>query len=100
MNGESGEKVKVWFSGPDMGFAQLMARTLGGGFEVRLSQGFEPAAADEVGWCGVVLLDLREAGALGSLDAGLGLIDEFQSEDASPPVVVMISGEDHDLMRQ
>ena len=100
MNGD-GEKVRVWFCGPDVGFAQMMASTLGVGFEVRVSAGFEPGAwQEESGWCGVGLLDLREAGALGLLEAGLKLIDGLRGEDPSPPLVVMISGEDHDLMRQ
>jgi DNA-binding NtrC family response regulator len=101
MRGENGEKVRVWFCGPDVGFAQLMARTLGSGFEVRLNQGFELSTTDSPqGWCSVGLIDLREAGAHGSLDTGLALIDEFRALDQTPPLVVMISGEDQDLMRQ
>jgi DNA-binding NtrC family response regulator len=66
-----------------------------------LSPGFEPGSAqDHEGWCSVGLIDLREAGALGSLEAGLALVDEFRGQEQAPPLVVMISGEDQDLMRQ
>jgi len=93
--GEKGDVVRVWFCSTDSDFAQLVARTLGPGFEVRVKDGFEPGGAQaQEHWYGVALIDLRDPACV---DAGLNLIDEINQQDAPPPVLVMLSAQDQDL---
>lgn len=98
MIGESGGKgdvVRVWFCSTDSDFAQLVSRTLGPGFEVRLKSGFEVGEAQaQENWCGVALIDLRDPA---SVEAGLTLVEEINQRDTQPPVLVMVSAQDQDL---
>lgn len=94
-SGGKGDVVRVWFCSTDGDFAQLVSRTLGPGFEVRLKNGFEPGdARAQESWCGVALVDLRDSA---TVDLGLNLVEEINQQDAPPPVLVMLSDQDQDL---
>jgi len=93
--GGKGDVVRVWFCSTDVDFAQLVSRTLGPGFEVRLKNGFEPGDAQaQEGWCGVALIDLRDPA---SVESGLNVVEEINQQGAPPPVLVMLSAQDQDL---
>jgi DNA-binding NtrC family response regulator len=94
-NGGKGADVRVWFCSTDNDFAQLVARTLGPGFDARLKDGFEPGEAQaHQHWYGVALIDLRD---LAGIEGGLKLIDEINQQDAPPAVVVMLSAHHEEL---
>lgn len=94
-SGGKGDVVRVWFCSTDGDFAQLVSRTLGPGFEVRLKNGFEPGDAQvQESWCGVALVDLRDAA---TVESGLNLVEEISQQEAPPPVLVMLSDQDQDL---
>lgn len=94
-SGGKGDVVRVWFCSTDGDFAQLVSRTLGPGFEVRLKNGFEPGDAQaQENWCGVALIDLRDPA---SVESGLDLVEEINQQNAPPPVLVMLSAQDQDL---
>jgi DNA-binding NtrC family response regulator len=93
--GGKGDVVRVWFCSTDSDFAQLVARTLGPGFEVRLKEGFEPGDAQaQEHWYGVALIDVRDSAFI---DAGLALVDEINQQEAPPPVLVMLSAQDQEV---
>jgi DNA-binding NtrC family response regulator len=93
--------IHVWFWSPDPGFAEIISRTLGPGFEVRHSQ--DEAQNPDAGlqaWWDVVLLDLRGGNHNGELESDLQRVASLTQLDFAPPVVVMLGGESHALVLQ
>jgi DNA-binding NtrC family response regulator len=90
------EPIRVWFCTPDVGFAQVIGRALGAGFETRASEEFSLAATrGQESWWNVVLIDLREVAGEDGIDTGLRLMDGIKQSDEPPPIVVMLSDDDH-----
>ncbi len=97
----SEQGIHVWFCSPDAGFAQVVARALGPGYEVRRSEEFNLRhARGQEAWWDVVLLDLRGAGIDSGLDAGLRLMDEIKQVDPPPPIIAMLAEDDRALIRK
>ena len=95
------EPIRLWFCTPDAAFAQVIARALGQGFETRASEEFSLAGTRGLeGWWNAVLLDLRELSGEHAVEVGLGLMDRIKQSDEPPPIVVMLSDEDHLLGRK
>jgi DNA-binding NtrC family response regulator len=95
------ELIRVWFCTPDAAFAQVVARALGSGFETRASEELSLAGTRELeSWWNVVLLDLRELTGEEGIDTGLRLMDGIKQTDEPPPIVVMLSDDDHMLGRK
>ena len=95
----SEEPIHVWFCSPDAAFAQVMARTLGPGFEMRHSTGFDPSHLDgQQDWWDVVLLDLRAIGIETGSDAGVGVLEGINRLDLPPPIIVMLGEDEHSLL--
>jgi DNA-binding NtrC family response regulator len=90
------DPTHLWFCTPDAAFAQVVARALGQGFETRASEEFSLAGTRGLeGWWNVVLLDLRELSGDHAVEVGLGLMDGIKQCDEPPPIVVMLSDDDH-----
>jgi DNA-binding NtrC family response regulator len=86
----SEQSVHLCFLSQDLGFADPLARALGGEFTTKASSEVEfHRIADLREWCDVVLLDLRAAGTRGEYEPSLRLIDEIGKMPAYPPVVVL-----------
>ncbi|MGH9704233.1 MAG: hypothetical protein ACRD4K_12735 [Candidatus Acidiferrales bacterium] len=85
------EAIRVWFCGPDAGFAQAVGRALGAGFEVKRSEGFGvEEAAELAGWWDVILVDMRSSITESSVDAGLQLLEEINRLEFAPPTIVIL----------
>jgi len=95
------EPIHVWFCGPDPSFAEVIGRTLGPDFTVRINAGFDPGAAPaQQAWWDVVLLDFRDTENGASVDAMLRLMDEVKRVTPAPPVTVMMGNDDRALTRK
>ncbi|MGH9787791.1 MAG: sigma 54-interacting transcriptional regulator [Candidatus Acidiferrales bacterium] len=88
----SDRSIRVWFWTPDPGFAHLITKTLGSGFELRCSSGSE---ADHIltqaDWCDVALLDFRPSEGNGTPEPGLEAMKAIGSTPLPPPVIVLLS---------
>lgn len=95
---ESERSVRVWFWTPDPGFAQLITRTLGPGFELHCTSESETALTleHEDSW-DVVLLDLREVETVQDSEPGLGVLRGVSAVPLPPPTVVILG--DHNPAR-
>ena len=93
-----GEAIHVWFCSPDAPFAQVLARTLGPGYDVRRGEEFtlNSAQLKEV-WWDVVLLDLRSATTESSLETELRLMEEINRVELPPPIIVILGNDEHAL---
>ena len=93
--------IHIWFCSPDPAFADVIARTLGPGYEVQPSHEFAVESGTELElWWDVVLLDLCQVASEAEEHAGLGLLDELCQFDPPPPVIAMLADEDHSLTRR
>lgn len=94
--------VRVLFCSLDAGFARVIGRALGAGYEVRWSGEFTSNNGTPVhkGWSDVVLLDLREAGTESGLEAGLRWMEEINRADYPPPMIVILGEDDQALTRK
>jgi DNA-binding NtrC family response regulator len=91
--------VHVWFFSPDAAFAQVIARALGEGFEVRHSAQLGISAAREsADWWDLLLLDLRAAENGDALEADLRHITEALPAKPLPPFIVMLGTSDHAMV--
>ena len=85
------EAIRVWFCGPDAGFAQAVCRALGAGFEVKRSEGFNIEGARELAdWWDVILVDMRGSPSETSIAAGLQFLEEITRLEFVPPAVVIL----------
>ena len=85
------EPIHVWFCSPDTHFAEVIGRTLGAGFDLRISDRVDATAATgQEGWWDVVLLDSKDAQNGASVDAVLTLMDEIKRANAPSPIMVMM----------
>lgn len=95
------ERIRVWFCTPDADFAQVVARTLGPGFETRPSEEFSLAGTRELeNWWNVVLLDLREVTGEEAVETSLRMMDGIRQTEEPPPIVVMLDDDDPMLGRK
>lgn len=87
--------IRVWFWTPDLGFAHLITKTLGPGFEVRCNSDHEAAAAPEqADWWDVALLDFRQVEGNGTSEPDLEVIKTIGSTPLPPPIVVLLNNEE------
>jgi DNA-binding NtrC family response regulator len=97
----SEEPIHVWFCSPDTHFGEVIGRTLGAGFDLRINDRLDSTAATgQQGWWDVVVLDLRDAESGTSVDAVLTLMDEIKQLSPSPPIIVMTGDDDRVLTRK
>jgi DNA-binding NtrC family response regulator len=95
------ERIRVWFCTPDAAFAQVVARTLGPGFETRASEEFSLAGTRELeNWWNAVLLDLREVTGEDAVETSLRMMDGIRQTEEPPPIVVMLGDDDPMLGRK
>jgi len=91
--------IHVWFWSPDPGFAEIISRTLGPGFEVRHSQDdVQNPDAELQAWWDVVLLDLRGTDRNSEMESELQQMAGLTQLDFAPPLVVMLSAGSHALV--
>jgi DNA-binding NtrC family response regulator len=91
--------VHVWFCSQDATFANIIARALGTGFEIRRTDRLDLAIAQsQQEWCDLVLLDLRWAD--GNVTAGIALIDEINRLNFPPPIIGMLTEDNKAAPRQ
>lgn len=96
----SDEAVHVLFCSSDSSFAELITRTLGPGYEVRLSEQFNPdSARAEDQWGDVVLLDFRDIVEDSNIQDALHVMDEIKEFDSSIPITVMVGDTGDNLAR-
>lgn len=87
--------IRVWFWTPDPGFASLIARSLGPGFEVRYDSETEPAHLQEQAeWWDVVLLDLRQFEREPSAGPCLETMRTVSSYTLPPPITALLGVND------
>src|ERR1700733_1429731 len=93
--------IQICFCTPEPDFGEVLGRTLGAGFDVKLIPYNDTAAtaADYEENYDCVLLDLRELPTGGEVEAGLRHFERFRLRDFSPPIVVMVDDDDAALMR-
>ncbi|MCL5005405.1 MAG: hypothetical protein M1404_02630 [Acidobacteria bacterium] len=96
----SEDVVRVFFCSSDSAFAQVIARTLGPGYEVRSNEQLDCAAnhgAEQ--WWDVILLDLRDVGEDSGTEAGLRALDEIKQLDGSTPIIAFLGDATDNLSR-
>jgi DNA-binding NtrC family response regulator len=95
------EAIRVWFCTPDIPFVQLMARTLGGEFEVQTIEAFHlNGARRRIDWPDVVLLDLRAEGDSPSGgESAFQLMQEIQQFDSPPPMIAILGEQNRAMIR-
>ena len=87
--------IRVWFWTPDPGFAHLITRTLGSGFEVRCCSDSEAASIHEqADWMDVALVDSRQIEDNGAPEPGLEVLKIVGSTPLPPPIVVLFGSEE------
>jgi DNA-binding NtrC family response regulator len=92
--------VRVFFCSSDSAFAQVLARTLGTGFEVRSNEQLDPLADGDNGhWWNVILLDLRDVSEDTGTEAGLRAMDEAKQLDGSSPIIVILGDASDNMAR-
>ena len=98
------ENIRVWFCGPDPGFAEVIGKSLGSNYVMRRDE--QPdfdANGGQQDWCDLVLMDLREAGIEGDPD-GLfpwyRFMEQINQVDLPPPVIVLLEGDDLAMTRK
>ena len=92
--------VRVLFSSSDSAFAQVLARTLGTGFEVHSSEQTDPLPGrDAEPWWDVILLDLRDVSEDSGTDSGLRAMEEAKQLDGSTPILVMLGDAGDNMAR-
>jgi DNA-binding NtrC family response regulator len=96
------EAIRVWFCTPDIPFVQLMARTLGGEFEVQTIEAFHlNGARRRIDWPDVVLLDLRAEGdSPGGGELAFQLMQELQQFDTPPPMIAILDEQNRAMIRR
>ena len=96
------EAIRVWFCTPDIPFVQLMARTLGGEFEVQTIEAFHlNGARRRIDWPDVVLLDLRAEGdSPGGGESAFQLMQEIQQCDSPPPMIAILGEQNRAMIRR
>ncbi|HEX5425709.1 MAG TPA: sigma-54 dependent transcriptional regulator [Candidatus Acidoferrales bacterium] len=92
------EQIPVLFLSQDLGLADPLFRALGPEFLPKAGNEAE-VKPDLREWAGVVLLDLRTAGASGIAERSLRLVEEFGKSAACPPVVVLCDEGDRRIMQ-
>ena len=94
------DTIRICFWTPEPDFGEVVGRALGEGFELRFGDcgGVAGAPGDPGYDC--VLLDLRDLPAGVGVEAGEEHFEKFRREDFSPPIVVMVGGEDPALLRR
>ncbi len=94
------EVVRVVFCSSDSAFAQVLARTLGPGFEVRAAEQLNAITNGDSGhWWDVILLDLREMGEDSGTELGLRAMDEARQADDSSPIIIILGDVSDNLAR-
>ena len=95
----AGETIHVWICMPNGSFAQVVARELGPGYEVRRDQDFGRAnARAQEKWCDVVVLGVGTNETNPSLNDELRLMEEINSVEVPPPIIAMLAEDTRDLM--
>ena len=95
------QPIHIWFCSPDSAIAEVIARVLGAGYEVRCSSGFcVERDADLENWWDVVLLDLRKLASPEDEEAGLHLLDELNQFNPPAPIIVMLAEDGNSLTRR
>ena len=84
---------------PNGSFAQVVARELGPGYEVRRDQDFGRAnARAQEKWCDVVVLGVGTNETNPPLNDELRLMEEINSVEVPPPIIAMLAEDTRDLM--
>ncbi len=98
------ENIRVWFCGPDAGFAEVIGKSLGSGYEIRRSDrpdfDFDGGQQD---WCDLVLLDLRAGGGEGDPDCLLPcsrFMEQIHQVDLPPPVIALLESDNLTVTRR
>ena len=93
------DNIRLLVCSSDTAFWQVVARTLGPGFEVSAG-GF---ALDEVrqaeDWTDIALIDLRTAPDGCRPEQGVDLLHQIVQTESAPPLIVMVDEGDGDLYR-
>ena len=98
------ENIRVWFCGPDPGFAEVIGKSLGSDYVMRRDEqpDLDPNGGQQ-DWCNLVLMDLREAGIEGDPD-GLfpwyRFMEQINQVDVPPPIIVLLEGDDLVMTRK
>jgi len=94
------QAIRVLFCSSEGAFAEVVARALGPGYEVRtLEQSDLEGARAEQPWCDVVVLDLHDSGEDLNPEAPLQLMDEIKRLDRSTPMIAIVGDDDDNLAR-
>ena len=91
------EPIRICFCTSELDFCDVLGRALGEGFEVKLDDGRNAAAASCQEASDCVLLDLRDLPTGAEPEVGLRRFEKFRRIDFAPPVVVMLGDDDATL---
>ena len=91
------DTIRICFCTPELDFCGVLGRALGEGFEVKLDDGHNAAAANWRDSYDCVLLDLRDLPAGGEVEAGVQRFEKFRRTEFTPPIVVMLGEDDAPL---
>jgi len=94
------QAIRVLFCSSDGAFAEVVARALGPGYEVRTTEQSDlEATRGEQPWCDVVLLDVHDSGEELNAEATLHLMDEIKKLDGTTPIIAIVGDADDSLAR-
>jgi len=94
------QAIRVLFCSSEGAFAEVVARALGPGYEVRtIEQNDLQGTRAEQPWCDVVVLDLHDSGEYPSTEATLQLMDEIKRLDGLTPMIAIVGDAEDALAR-
>jgi two-component system NtrC family response regulator len=94
------EVIRVCFCTHQRDFGEVLGRTLGAGFDVKLDACDDQSSSGWQDHYDCALLDLRELPTSSDVVRELKLFDRFRQAEVSLPVVVMLDDDDAVLLRQ
>ena len=91
--------IHVGFLGQAPGFAEVVGRALGEGFQSRSSSELQLGGLSEIlEWCDVLLLDLRAASTGDDQSPMLRLMDDLNKTATHPPLIALCDAENRSLL--